>query len=344
MRRRRFWSEGSTVPDTRGQTTIVLPTYNRAAFLPDAFAAIEAQTDDAWDLVVVDDGSTDDTRGIVAEYARRLGARMRFISQSNQGAYAARNTGLALASGEFVAFYDSDDQWLPHHLEKCAGALRRHPDVDWVYGACRLVDHRTGEVIAPSSFHVNGRPRPFMQLDHAERDGGLRLITDHRARLWMLRHGFYCGLQNSVIRRHLFAAGGFDPASKVVDDQIFAIRASVAGARFAYFDDVHVIYRVHEENSSASSSAMTPQKRREIFEEVVQAYERVLHELPLNRSERRAVHRSLGNQYFWQLGYLASLQPGDRSSALRYFRRGLAHWPWQPRAWKTLAGALLRTG
>jgi len=267
---------------------------------------------------------------------------MQFVSQPNQGAYAARNTGLSLARGEFVAFYDSDDQWLPHHLERCAGALRANPDVDWVYGACRLVDHRTGAVVAPSSFYDEGKPRPFMQLDHAQRDDGLCVITDPRARLGMLRHGFYCGLQNSVIRRRLFAAGGFDPASKVVDDQIFAIRAMFAGARFAYFDDIHVIYRVHEENSSASSSAMTPQKRREIFEEVVQAYERVLRELPLNRVERRAVHRSLGNHYFWQLGYLASLQQGDREAALRYFRQGLAHWPWQPKSWRTFAAALLR--
>lgn len=332
------------MPDTTGQTTIILPTYNRAAFLPEAFAAIEAQADEAWDLIVVDDGSTDDTRAIVDRHQARFGERMHYVTQPNAGAYAARNTGLALARGEFVAFYDSDDQWLPHHLAKCAGALRQHPDVDWAYGACRLVDHRTGAVIAPSSFYVDGRPRPFMRLEHAERGGGLRVITDGRGRVCMLRHGFYCGLQNSVIRRRLFASGGFDPASKVVDDQIFAVRASVAGARFAYFDDVHVIYRVHEENSSASSSAMTPQKRREIFEEVVQAYERVLRELPLSRRERRAVHRSLGNHYFWQLGYLASLQHGDRSGALQYFRRGLAHWPWQPRAWKTLAGAVLRTG
>lgn len=327
---------------TTKRTTIVLPTYNRAGFLSGAFASIEAQTDTAWDLVVVDDGSTDGTRDIVAAHEARLKGRMRYIAQPNRGAYAARNTGLAVADSEFVAFYDSDDQWLPHHLEKCAGALRRHSDVDWVYGACRLVDHRTGEVVAPSSFRVDGRPRPFMLLAHVERDGGLLVITDEHARLGMLRHGFYCGLQNSVIRRRLFAAGGFDPASKVVDDQIFAIRAMFGGARFAYFDDIHVIYRVHEENSSASSSAMTPQKRREIFEELVQAYERLLRELPLNRDERRAVRQLLGRHYVWQLGYLSSLQPGNRDAALRYFRRGLAYWPWQPRAWKTLAGALLR--
>ena len=76
---------------------------------------------------------------------------MRIERTPNRGPAAARNTGVAMAAARFVAFLDSDDLWLPHHLERCVSALDRNPDVDWVYGACRLVDLTNGGEIQASS-------------------------------------------------------------------------------------------------------------------------------------------------------------------------------------------------
>src|SRR5438552_17827230 len=86
---------------------IILPTYNRAKFLPQAFAAIQNQQFQDWELIVVDDGSTDNTRELVTELSRGWPQPVRYVYQENQGAYAARNTGLGLAISEHVAFYDS---------------------------------------------------------------------------------------------------------------------------------------------------------------------------------------------------------------------------------------------
>src|SRR4051812_16716694 len=150
--------------DAAPAVSVILPTYNRAKFLPQAFASIRSQTFTDWELIVVDDGSTDDTAALVAELTRGWEQPMRYHRQENRGAYGARNTGLDLARGEYVAFFDSDDVWLPHHLGDCYAALAANPDVDWVYGASRSVDQATGRELSPSSFYLAGRAREFLAL------------------------------------------------------------------------------------------------------------------------------------------------------------------------------------
>jgi glycosyltransferase involved in cell wall biosynthesis len=110
------------------EVSIILPTYNRADVIGRAIDSIRAQTFTDWELVVIDDGSTDDT---VARL-QGLDTRLRIVAQANGGVYVARNTGLREARGRFVTFMDSDDEWLPHYLELTAGFLRSHPDAHWV--------------------------------------------------------------------------------------------------------------------------------------------------------------------------------------------------------------------
>jgi hypothetical protein len=102
---------------------VIIPTYERREFVHTAVAGVLAQSYRAFELIVVDDGSTDGT----AEELAPLSDRLRYIRQENRGTAAARNTGLAAAEGEIVAFLDSDDRWLPSHLEVITAILDRHP-------------------------------------------------------------------------------------------------------------------------------------------------------------------------------------------------------------------------
>ncbi len=104
--------------------SIVMPTYNRADTIGRAIASVRAQSWSDWELIVVDDGSTDNTPSLLAG----LDPRIRFLRQENQGVTAARNTGLAASRGQLVAFLDSDDEWLPHHLALATGFFAAHPD------------------------------------------------------------------------------------------------------------------------------------------------------------------------------------------------------------------------
>jgi glycosyltransferase involved in cell wall biosynthesis len=315
--------------------SIILPTYNRATFLPEAFAAIHAQTFRHWELIVVDDGSTDGTRELVPRLTREFPQPVRYIYQENQGAYGARNTGLDNATGKYIAFYDSDDLWLPHHLKNCAESLEANPNIDWVYGACRIVNNATGEELAPSTFYVNSKPRPFLRLK--TRDAGkLRIIEDDRVLECMISHGTYNGLQNSVLRREIFDGVRFEAESRnEAEDQLFVISSLRRGFRLAYIDAVHVEYRIHDANSCAAGSANNEERQRRVLQLLVRGYERLLSETDWQSYEHRAIRRRLMQDYFWKIGYATLWMRGQRAEALQMFRRGLHYWPWDWRCWRT---------
>src|SRR5450830_1529256 len=92
--------------------SIVIPTYNRMKFLQQALDSVWAQTHDDYEIIVVDDGSTDGTK----DYLASLDGRVKTVRQSNSGPAAARNLGVRQAKGEYVAFLDSDDLWFPWAL------------------------------------------------------------------------------------------------------------------------------------------------------------------------------------------------------------------------------------
>lgn len=105
--------------------SVVIPTYNRAKFLPLAIDSILAQTHKALEIIVVDDGSDDKT----PEVARMYGDKILYLHQSNSGVSAARNRGIRAARGDWVTFLDSDDEWLSNCLATHADHLRRYPGI-----------------------------------------------------------------------------------------------------------------------------------------------------------------------------------------------------------------------
>lgn len=326
------------------RVSVVLPTYNRQPFLASAFAAIQSQDVSSIEVIVVDDGSTDDTRTTVDALSRSASLPVRYAWQENRGAYGARNTGIALARGEYVAFYDSDDVWLPVHLRACVAALDANPDVDWVYSAAEIVDLDTQKMLDPNCFYQHGRPRPFMNLHRDER-GPLFVITDPAAAIrCQIDHGLFCGLQNSVIRRRVFDKVTLEEALRnEAEDQTFAIRALAAGFRLAYFDAVHVRYHVHAGNSSAAGMGSSLEKHTRVYELLVKGYERLNDEIVLPPDTRRALRRRIASEIFWHIGYMGYWAAGHRRQALAAYRRALRVWPWDVRQWKTFLLAAVRT-
>jgi len=118
--------------------SIVLCTYNRARLLPRAIDSVLAQVEQDWELVVVDDGSSDDTPSVVQNYAAN-DSRIRGVRHDNVGLAKSRNVGISLARGLFVTFLDSDDEYLPEHLQSRRHILLDSPDVQFLHGGLEVI-------------------------------------------------------------------------------------------------------------------------------------------------------------------------------------------------------------
>jgi glycosyltransferase involved in cell wall biosynthesis len=320
--------------------SIVLPTYNRARFLPQAFASIRGQKLDDWELIVVDDGSTDETREVVAALAGEMGKPVHYVYQRNDGAAAARNAGIDLARGNYVAFLDSDDVWLPHHLDVCVAALEANREVDRVGGACRRVDAVTGTVLTPNTFYAAGRPRPFLKL-RARAAGRLRIIDDPAALRCAILHGVNHGLQTAVFRAEVFRSLRL-PSYSVGEDQLFAILQLAAGHRLSYLDDIHALYYVHGGHTSAAGAEPLLEKRLWVFRTIADGFEELRRSVRLTPEESRALDLRLSQEYFWNLGY-PLFRHGRRHEALALFRKALGLDPRNLAFWKTYLLSLART-
>jgi glycosyltransferase involved in cell wall biosynthesis len=116
--------------------SVIIPTYNRAKFVGDAIQSVLDQTFTDYEIIVVDDGSTDNTKAILGQFKDKI----RYIYQENQGVSAARNRGIQAAQGEYIAFLDSDDLFLPTKLEKQIAYLLQNPDIGLVHSSFIIID------------------------------------------------------------------------------------------------------------------------------------------------------------------------------------------------------------
>jgi glycosyltransferase involved in cell wall biosynthesis len=119
-----------------GQVSVVIPTFNRSALCKVAVESVLAQTGGLLEVIVVDDGSSDDTEGVI----KGMDDRVRYVRQENAGVSAARNRGMEQARGEFIALLDSDDSWLPWKLEAQLEVFRRFPEAGMVWTDMVAVD------------------------------------------------------------------------------------------------------------------------------------------------------------------------------------------------------------
>lgn len=127
--------------------SVVIPTFNRSHLIRDTLDSVLSQSYPHLEIIVVDDGSTDNTLNLLSEY----GQGIRVIHQSNQGEGSARNTGIRESKGEYVSFVDSDDLWLPNKIEAQIDLISRYSDLKWVYSDAEFFDGTTGNRTCLSS-------------------------------------------------------------------------------------------------------------------------------------------------------------------------------------------------
>lgn len=208
------------------RVSVVIPVRNGAAFLAEALQSVQGQTRPADEIVVVDDGSTDDSAAIAEACDGVL-----VLRQAQAGPAAARNAGVAATSGELIAFLDADDTWMPDKLALQVRELEAQPEVGGVLVAQRLL-------LTP------GVPPPYWAI---RADGTLneRAVTGTAPPSTLL-----------VRRAAWDLVGPMDPTMKVGEDTDWLLRAAELGVRIERMDAVLLNRRIHSGNLTRDELAM----------------------------------------------------------------------------------------
>ena len=206
--------------------SVVIPCYNHGRFLDEAIQSVNGQDYPNKEIIVVDDGSTDDTAEVAARFPG-----VKYVYQVNSGLAAARNTGTLHARGEYLIFLDADDLFLPGVLTLQEGLMRQHPDVAFVSG---------GHVTANEQLENRKTVSSDIKSNHYEN----------------LLRGNYIGMHGAVIyRSEILRNLQFDPSLRACEDYDLYLRIA---ARYPVFNHKApiAIYRSHSSNMSANVSMM----------------------------------------------------------------------------------------
>ncbi|MCA9407841.1 MAG: glycosyltransferase [Candidatus Omnitrophica bacterium] len=142
------------------RVSIIIATYNYRKYLQESLESILKQTFTDYEVLVVDDGSTDNTDQLIAQFQKKFQGRLRYHYQENQGVYAARNVGLNLARGEFIGFLDADDIWHKTLLENFVRYLDKNENKAFVYSNVEFFDSKTNKKVA-HRFGEGSNKKPY---------------------------------------------------------------------------------------------------------------------------------------------------------------------------------------
>lgn len=305
------------------RVSIIIPAFNCDRFLPAAIESIERQDYENIEILVVDDGSTDQTWNTLL----RLGASNPKIvplrNSRTKGTSGARNSGLLAASGEYVAFLDADDLWLHNHLDTGIPFLESTPDVDAVFFNFDVVDYDTGIFL----FNWFQKKNFHRRVTTREKLEGFRIILDGMVEA--LLDECFIHLQSLLVRRRSLGIL-FDEELTRQEDRDFTLRLALdAGVRFAFKDVVTGIYHRHSRSLTHPSVENIVGSTNDHIRLYSSYLERFTFRKETVRRIRRIVReRHLSNCYFFR-------KQGKFSSSLSSLLSS-CRWGWSPGQLKEL--------
>lgn len=288
--------------------SVIVPTYNCESFVGDAIDSVLRQGERATEIVVVDDGSSDDTLKVLAGF----GERVRVFRQENAGPAAARNRAVREARGDYLAFLDGDDLWLPGHA-KLLDYIERVPDTRVIYGDWAVWRPREdGTYEAPDIPTPTGEP-----------------AVDAAGSGWVYSRLLFDSIIHiiaAVIHRSVFdAVEGFDETLRTGSDYDFWLRVS---RRFPVVKLGWPVAVYRHNHASVTYTLRAEDNAYRLLKRALDTYglsDDAGHRVDAVSAERRLSELAFmhGYRHFWG---------GDAGIARQAFARSLSHRPWQPKA------------
>lgn len=263
--------------------SVVIPAYNGARYIAEAVESVYKQSYDNWELIVIDDGSTDNTRAVLDPYM----ARIRYSYQENKGTPAARNAGVAEAKGELIAFLDNDDLWLPEKLELQVQAIQRWPECALVFTDGKIFSDRGIRRHSVISRRLDEWIRECRTADPLVIKG------------WLTREFYYLNHISSassvlVSRECIESIGSFDETIDVADDYDLWLRIAL---RYPVLFLPSCLYLWRERDDSKSGPV--PERMPRWTEASIKVIEKHLHAAPGEIRQAIRVHLS---RMYWYCG------------------------------------------
>lgn len=279
--------------------SVIIPAYNVASYIGETLDSLLAQTYTDYEVVIINDGSTDDTEHAIAPYRERFGARLFYQRQANNGLARARNAGLRAARGRYLALLDADDIWVPEFLEKMLALIESDPTLDlvfpnaWFWGSPNF-SGREFQSVFPAS-----EPVTFEKV--------------------LRRECYIFGL--AMFKRELLEkVGYYDEDLGASEDFDLWLRMLRHGCRFGFTREPLVKYRWRAESLSNNSD--------KLLNNLSKVYHKWLRDPAITAAQRALIDAQLRDadaMLNWSL-YRAKLKVGDYQQAAQHLALANAHY------------------
>lgn len=289
--------------------SIILPTFNRAELLPNSIGSVLSQTYRNWELIIWDDGSEDQTGEVVSKFND---GRIQYHKDSNHGISYARNQAIGLAKGKYIAFLDSDDEWVNNKLELQMAVLQAHPQIDFLFSD--FINFNLVSQEKRLAFDENAVA--MIPLTVEELDKGLWLIKDG----WLesLVIADYVATDTIILKKEVMSQiGGYNESIRNTVDFELKWRMGFNNTKFAYTNDI-LLLRNKPEGSLSSISMPT-------IENYLKALDLCKQRALLYGRKDLAYKLNLRYRNAWQNKIIIYGAQGEKKMAWRAFKQSLKY-------------------
>ena len=309
----------NSVLSQKPTVSIIIPIFNRENLVDRVVNTVLNQTFLHWELLFIDDGSTDKTKSKITSLCGN-DARIRCIDNVHaKGPSGARNTGLDNAQGKYIAYQDSDDEWIETHLETMVSFLEKYPDKIDVMTADPLRKYEeTKEVfnydkLDISNFKTTDLDGAYL-FDKSE-------IFDRQLK------GRVVTTQCIVGKSELLKSVRWNERLNAAVDIMYNLELCAKDISVCHVSEYHAIYWAHDDNLTNVSGGHSPKRMERIHSAFALYWELVLTTIKLNKAQKEFVEKNLSKCYAWHLAYHTFEPQKKYTVAIQYYQKALTLLP-----------------